>query len=219
MFAVGARQLGNLGRDLANEGKAAERAAKTSVTGATGKLKSDLRAETAAALGTRVGNAWRSQVYAEPRRAIAASMVWTRALSIVAGFDEGATIRPRYGKLLAVPTQYAGRVSVVGKRGSRRPTPDDFREAGIDLRYIPPGRFGRYAALVSQDLRVTGRGARYGTRTKKGNLRSGSATLVIFWLIPQVKLPKKLNVTLHADAAQADLDARLVATISGRASA
>jgi hypothetical protein len=168
-----------------------------------GRAKVLLRRDTSAALGQRVANAWRDTFYPNAERgpARAADLVFTKAPKIIDAFDVGATIKPRAGRLLAIPTEYVRR-----DRDGHKMNPASFAEAGIELRFIPPGRFGRYAALVADNFRVTGAGRpRYGQVGRRGRVLAGAATLVMYWLIPRAKLPKRLDLETHRQATRADL--------------
>ena len=176
-----------------------------------GRTKILLRRDTSAALGQRVANAWQDQFYPNIERgpAKAADLVYTKAPKIIDAFDVGATIRPKSGRYLAIPTEHVERVTVRhdGKvRSRRKASPEDLAAVGIELRYVPAGRFSRYPVLVTSDLRVTGSGRRrIGTVGKRGRPLSGAATLVMYVLVPRVKIPKRLDLETHRQATRADL--------------
>ena len=66
-------------------------------------------------------------------------------------------------------------------------------------------RSGRAALLVVDGVRVSaqtgrvGRQAKGGGRTKSGSLKQGIATVVMFVLVRQVKLRRRLNVARAAE--------------------
>jgi hypothetical protein len=79
-------------------------------------LKAELRRQVAsAALGRRLPNSWRDKHYPNQKRD-AASLVYTKASQIIRAFDEGAVIRSRRGRFLAIPTEDALRKGTHGKR-------------------------------------------------------------------------------------------------------
>ena len=125
----------------------------------------------------------------------AASLVWSKAAQIVRAFDEGAVIKGKGGRWLAIPTPAAPKRGIGGKRI----TPATFPAARHGpLRMVR--RSGRAALLVVDGVRVSartgrvGRQAKGGGRTKSGSFKQGIATVAMFVLVPRVKLRKRLNV-------------------------
>src|SRR5918996_2866678 len=93
-----------------------ERAAAAGTRDAGRGLRIELRRQVASAgLGQRLANSWRDQHYPN-RKLDAASLVYTKAPQIIRAFDEGAVIRSRRGRFLAVPTENAPRKGIDGKR-------------------------------------------------------------------------------------------------------
>ena len=91
-------------RPLAS-GRHAGRAARHRTRG----LKTELRRQVASAgLGQRLANSWRDRHYPN-QRLDAASLVYTKAPQIIRAFDEGALIRSKRGRFLAIPTANAPR--------------------------------------------------------------------------------------------------------------
>lgn len=161
--------------------------------------KSRLRADTRRALGPKVANAWRSRVY--PRRGASLSPAvtwWSNAPHIVRAFSEGATIRSSDGFWLAIPTENAPQAGrSFGSSGRlRRARKHAITEAERRfgrLRYVQiPGR--KLALLVADNVRKS-RGKRGGyaaptARTRKKDIESG---VVMFVLVPQVRLEKTID--------------------------
>ena len=58
------------------------------------------------------------------QRLDAASLVYTKAPQIIRAFDEGAVVRSRRGRFLAIPTENAPRKGSGGKRISPSKFPD-----------------------------------------------------------------------------------------------
>jgi hypothetical protein len=177
-----------------------ERAVATGTRDAGRGLKTELRRQVSTTgLGQRLANSWRDRHYPN-RKLDAASLVYTKAPQIVRAFDEGAVIRSRRGRFLAIPTENAPRKGTDGKRIS----PTTFPEHGFGpLRFV--GRSSGPSLLVVDGLRAsfsrkTGelRGFRRATdRARQSG--QGAATVVMFLLVPQVKLPKRLDVARAAE--------------------
>jgi hypothetical protein len=185
-----------------------ERAVATGTRDAGRGLKTELRRQVSTTgLGQRLANSWRDRHYPN-RKLDAASLVYTKAPQIVRAFDEGAVIRSRRGRFLAIPTENAPRKGTDGKRIS----PTTFPEHGFGpLRFV--GRSSGPSLLVVDGLRAsfsrkTGelRGFRRATdRARQSG--QGAATVVMFLLVPQVKLPKRLDVARAAERWSAQLPA------------
>ena len=134
--------------------------------------------------------------------------MYTKAPQIVRAFDEGAVIRSRRGRFLAIPTENAPRKGTDGKRVS----PSTFPEHRFGpLQFVP--RQNGPSLLVVDGLRAsysrqTGqlRGFRRATdRARRSG--QGLATVVMFLLVPQVKLRKRLDVARVAERWSAQLPA------------
>jgi hypothetical protein len=182
---------GDLRTLLAEEVRAAENAVTAGVRQAGQALKGELRQQvTGAGLGGRLANAWRDRHYPN-RKVDAASLVWTKAPQIIRAFDEGVVIRSRRGRWLAIPTENAPRRGTDGKRIS----PSTFPEHRLGrLRLV--ARPGKVPLLVVDGLRAS-TGRRGGFRRASARaLRSGQGlvTVVMFVLVPQVTLRKRLDV-------------------------
>ena len=191
---------GDLRKLLAEEVRAAGTAVARGVRQAGEGLKGELRRQVAGAgLGGRLANAWRDRHYPN-QKVDAASLVWTKAPQIIRAFDQGAVIRSRRGRFLAIPTENAPRKGTDGKRIS----PSTFPNHRFGpLRFVP--RQSGPSFLVADGLRAsfskqTG-GLRGFRRATERARRSGQGltTVVMFLLVPQVKLSKRLNVARAAE--------------------
>ncbi|MBL6934108.1 MAG: hypothetical protein ISR48_01725 [Alphaproteobacteria bacterium] len=157
-------------------------------------LKGDLRKQVVSAgLGMRLSRTWRDRTY--PNKGYnAAAMVWSKAPQIIRTFDEGAVIKSKSGFWLAIPTPSAPKRGVGGKRIN----PSNFPEHRYGpLRFVY--RRGRPSLLVVDGVRVnksgrTGRRAKGGAFTKTGRMKQGMTTVVMFIMVPQVRLKKRLDV-------------------------
>lgn len=148
-----------------------------------------------AGLGARLSNTVRGAAY--PGRGQTslnpAAMVYVKrsAVDVVSAHDEGALIRSPNGLFLAVPTPAAGR----GRRG-RKITPREYEQrTGIKLRYVY--RKGRPALLVADDARLRKSGLavrKGGRRRQRDGILTGAQTVVVFVLLPQVKLRKRTDL-------------------------
>jgi hypothetical protein len=190
----------SLQADMQAELRGIERAVATGTRDAGRGLKTELRRQVAGAgLGQRLANSWRDQHYPN-QKLDAASLVYTKAPQIIRAFDEGAVIRSKRGRFLAIPTENAPRNGTDGRRIS----PSTFPEHRFGpLRFVP--RQSGPSLLVVDGLRVSVsrksgelRGFRRATDRAR---RSGQdlTTVVMFLLVPQVKLRKRLDVARAAE--------------------
>jgi hypothetical protein len=190
----------SLQADMQAELRDLERAVATGTRDAGRGLKTELRRQVASAgLGQRLGNSWRDKHYPN-QKLDAASLVYTKAPQIIRAFDEGALIRSKRGRFLAIPTENAPRKGTDGRRISPRTFPE--HRFG-PLRFVP--RQSGPSLLVADGLRAS-------VSRKSGELRGfrpatararqsgqGLTTVVMFVLVPQVKLPKRLDVARAAE--------------------
>ncbi|MEX6725945.1 MULTISPECIES: DUF6441 family protein [Sphingomonadales] len=202
--------IGDLRQIMAEEVAAAEQAVSGAVAEATGGLKDELRAQvTGAGLGTRLARTWRGQVWPKGEASLgAAGLVWSKAPLIIRGHAEGALIRARHATFLAIPTEAARAM----RAGGRRLTPRLWEQRmGQPLRFVP-GRAGRPALLVGENLRArSGRRGGY-ARASTTAMRTGHGlvSVVLFVLVPQVRLSKRLDVGGAAERWIARLEDRIV---------
>src|SRR5919106_5165271 len=190
----------SLQADVQAELRAIERAVATGTRDAGRGLKTELRRQVASAgLGQRLANSWRDKHYPN-QKLDAASLVYTKAPQIIRAFDEGALIRSKRGRWLAIPTENAPRKGTDGKRISPRTFPE--HRFG-PLRLVP--RPSGPSLLVVDSLRASFsrknqelRGFRRATDRARRN-GQGLTTVVMFLLVPQVKLRKRLDVARAAE--------------------
>jgi hypothetical protein len=198
----------SLQADMRAELRGLERAVASGTREAGRVLKTEFRRQVAGAgLGQRLANSWRDKHYPN-QRLDAASLVYTKAPQIIRAFDEGAVIRSKRGRFLAIPTENAPRKGTDGKRIS----PSTFPEHRFGpLRFVP--RPSGPSLLVVDGLRAsfsrqTGelRGFRRATERARRS-GQGLTTVVMFLLVPQVKLRKRLDVARAAEHWSAQLPA------------
>ncbi|WP_096700632.1 DUF6441 family protein [Magnetospirillum sp. 15-1] len=188
---------GDLRKIMAEEVKAAEDAVTAAMRQAADGLKADLRRQvTEAGMGQRLANTWRAELYPKGRKSIkAAGFVFTRAPTIIRAFDQGAVIKSKHGFWLAIPTPAAG----TGPR-AKRMTPGLWEQMhGARLRFIY--RRGAPSLLVAENMRArTGKRGGFAQGSASA-LRSGRglATVVMFILVPQLSLRKRLDVNAAAE--------------------
>jgi hypothetical protein len=198
----------SLQADMRGELRNIERAVATGTKAAGSGLEIELRRQVASAgLGQRLANSWRDKHYPN-QKLDAASLVYTKAPQIIRAFDEGAVIRSRRGRFLAIPTENAPRKGTDGKRIR----PSTFPEHRFGpLRFVP--RRSGPSLLVVDGLRASfsrKTGGLRGFRRATDQARErgeGLTTVVMFLLVPQVKLRKRLDVARVAERWSAQLPA------------
>lgn len=191
----------DIGKIMADEIKAGERAVQAGIRDAGASLKDAWRAQVqASGLGPRLARTIRSDTWPKDHNSVnAASMVWTRAPVILSAHSEGALIRASRSTWLAIPTEAAGR-----GRGGKRLTPREW-EQRTGLRLVFIYRRGRPSLLVAE-ARLTKQGRAVASRSKTGR---GLVTAPIFIMVPQVSLRKRLDLETSARAAIASLPAAI----------
>jgi hypothetical protein len=156
-------------------------------------LKSAWRGQiTGAGLGARLGNSIRMATYPKGGESLnAAALVWSNAPVIVGAHDTGPLIRSKTGLWLAIPTPAAGK-----SPGGGRITPGQWeRRTSLRLRFIYRRRG---PSLLVAEGRINSKGRAVASRSKTGR---GVVTAPIFLLVPQVKLPKRLDLARDAELA------------------
>jgi hypothetical protein len=99
----------SLQADMQADLRSIERAVASGTREAGRALRTELRRQVGSAgLGQRLANSWWVKHYPN-QKLDAASVVYTKAPQIIGGFDEGAVIRSRRGRFLAIPTKRAER--------------------------------------------------------------------------------------------------------------
>lgn len=179
---------------MAAEVAAGESAVTAAMREAGTGLKTAWRTQiTGAGLGRRLANSIRNQSFPRSGESLdAAALVWYKAPVIVSAHDTGPLIRSKAGFYLAIPTEAAGR----GLRG-RRITPGEWEQRRcLRLRFVYRRRGP--SLLVADKARINTRGQAVASRAKTGR---NQVTAPIFLLVPQVKLPKRLDLDRDAERA------------------
>jgi hypothetical protein len=192
---------GNLKDYMKREYRNAEYAVTRAVSEASDGLKMDMRRQVlSAGLGQRLANTWRDAVYPQFGLSIrAAGVVYTKASKIMEGFDQGTIIRSKDGFWLAIPTPNAPK-RIMGKKT----TPGNYEKAkGTRLQFVY--RANGPSLLVAREMqpsykRQTGelRGFRKASNRTLSTGR-GLTSVVMFWLVPQVKMPRHLSFQQQAE--------------------
>lgn len=186
---------GKLDAALARELVRGEAAVMRAVRRAGQGLKEELRGQVrGAGLGGRLANTWRAKTYPERGASLgAAALVWSKAPQVVRAFDEGVTIRSKNGFWLAIPTENAPKRGVGGGRIS----PSNFPEHRFGrLRFVY--RPGKPGLLVAEGLRAsfsrkTGEMRGFRRAGERARAAGRTASVVMFVLVPQVRLRKRLD--------------------------
>lgn len=159
---------GKLSEYLENEYKKCAIAVTKGITHATDGLKNAMRSQVkSSGLSNRLANTWRGNVYPKGKKSIsAAGVVYSKVPKIMVGFEYQTVIRGKDGLGLAIPTP-----AIPKKIGGKKTTPALYEKIkGIRLRYIY--RPNQASLLVHEQKRKT---------------------IIAFWLVPQVKMPKLIH--------------------------
>lgn len=184
---------GRLMEHMAAETKTCEAAATGAMRRAADGLKAEIREQiTGAGLGRRLANAVRSRTYPQGRQALdPTGLVWSNAPKLTEVFETGATIRPVNGtRYLAIPTENVPNA----KGGKRRKMSPVEVEAAFnqDLKFAKAGN-GRLVAYVDAVGARNGRGFRRATEKRLASGRN-AVSVVMFIMVPQVRLRKRLDI-------------------------
>jgi hypothetical protein len=181
---------------MAKAGADFRRAVQLGTKQAGSGLKMALRQQVRTAnLGTRMEKTWQDEVFPKSgNSANAAVIVYSKAPKIIAAFDNGVYIKSKSGTFLAIPTKNAPRRGFDGKQV----TPTNWPEHRFGkLRLV---KTKRALLLVADNLTASYRRKdksfrgfrRASDKAIKANRRL--ATVVMFILVRQISLPKKLDV-------------------------
>lgn len=181
------------------------------VEGSTEGMKQALRDDVRrAGLGNRLANSWRSKIYPNNAPVETAGLVYSKAPKIIAA-HEGVTIRSKDGFFIAIPTDSAPKKGVGGKRINPSNWPS--------LRYGPLRfvyRQGKPSLLVADSLRQS-TGKRGGFKKASASAQKtgrGLTSVVMFILVPQVKLKKKFDINATQDKWSRRFFERLASALS-----
>ena len=129
----------------------------------------------------------------------AQTQLWSRAPKIVDAFDRGVVIRRDSlrnnwrGLFLAIPTAAAGKGGRSAVGSQEKITPEGWqRRTSLKLRFVY--RRGRPSLLVAENARINARGLGQPNRRKTGKSQTNLASVIVFILVRQVALKKRLDV-------------------------
>ncbi len=206
MSGVQVTVIGDLEKELLAEVRGGERAVTAAIRLAGSGVKAGWRAQIAGAgLGERLGRTIRDQYYPKSGESIeAAALVYSKAPHIVGAFEQGVAIRSKDGFWLAIPTPAAGK----GAKGGRISPHEWEQRNGRRLKFVY--RRGRPGLLVDAgDVLLRARVIkRDGTSRAARGFKNRS--VIIFILVPQVQLRKRLDLEAAAREWQDKLPALVV---------
>ena len=182
--------------------KAGEKAVTGAMREAGAGLKTAWRGQiTGAGLGRRLANSIRNATYPKAGDSLnATALVWSKAPVIIGAHNAGPLIRSRDGFWVAIPTEAAGKSLRDG-----RISPGEWeRRTGLRLRFVYRRRG---PSLLVAEGRLNTKGRAVASRSKTAR---GRATVPIFLLVPQVKLPKRLDLARDAERAADEVPGRIV---------
>lgn len=185
---------------LAAKKDAVARSVTRAITDVTAGLKGDLREDVkGTGLGDRLANTWRGETYPKSKDSInAAAFVWSKAPKLVSAFDLGVTIRAANRKYLAIPTPDAG-IQVGSGKKTPRVNPEVWqRQTGVKLHFVKRNNHALLLADAHYVRQPTRWRARKSFRPIKQPLAGGKKYAVVFILVPQVRLRKRLSIAPHA---------------------
>lgn len=138
-----------------------------------------------------------------------AANIWTNAPHIISAFNKGVTIKARDGWWLAFPTKEAG-ASI--RRG--RITPAEWeRRNGLKLR--PIFRPGKPVLLIAELRARSGKRGGFAAPSDSAKRTGrGLATVVIFILVPQTRLTKRLDFDAEVTKGRSRLAALLAQSMA-----
>lgn len=225
MSLVQARVDGDLRAWAEREGQKWTRAIDAGVTETTDSLKTDLRNRVrAAGLGERLPNTIRGKVYRKPGKPTRGLVYANRgknrgqrtpghpgsAATILAAFAHGATIRPVNGsQYLWIPTKEVPRI------GKYRMTPGEVEERFRQDFRIIRAKNGRLLAVVDVVAGKNKRGYRAPTAKRLAQGRT-TAIVVMFTLVREAHIPKRLDFDTPRVKAERDLAANVAKAYSER---
>lgn len=234
-FAVVSNIGDNMARILDGEVTAMSNALRGAVDRSSLALQEDLRAQVAGAgLGARLANAWRREAYPRGgRRTLRpAALVYSKATALHEAFDQAPVILPRRGSFLLIPSAEAERLgattSEVSRKGGGIPGGAKRRISSLEeaasklgvpiVSAIPPRGAPQRGG--------GGGGERRGfillvpTKRNRSNLAAlffasrDARPVLLFTLVRQTRVPKRLNIAAAAAKAEAAFAANVAAALA-----
>jgi hypothetical protein len=173
-----------------------------SVKEAAEALKQELRSQTRSAqLGDKLANTWRSAVYPKNKNSLeAAGTVYSKSPHIHRAYLLGSVIRGKYGKFLAIPTAAAPK-----RINGKKPTPHLYESFIGELFLIK--KTAKLGFLIAKDQRQR-KGKRGGfTKASDKQIATGRglASVIMFILVPIVRVQKRIDLPSAISAAESFL--------------
>lgn len=202
-----AANFGKLEEQIAHEQAEAARAVTFGTAQATEALKLRMRQLVLASMGSRrVANAWRSSIYPRPpaRSLGPTGLVWSNAPHIIEAFSRTQMVRSPNGFFLAIPSpdapkQHMGKPVSPSNWNEERYGPLRFvyRRTGPSLLVVDAVRrtaSGKISRRIAND-----------GLTKTGKYRKGWSTVVMFFLVPFVRLKQFWDLEREYEKAGDDM--------------
>jgi hypothetical protein len=117
--------------------------------------------------------------------------LYSKAPLIVNAFTQGVTITHHDGLWLAIPTENVPNVNK--GRNRRKASPQDVEVLFNQDLIVLPGRGRNRLAFVDAVRAKSGKGFRRGTSARTGKQNRKAELVLMFVLVPQVTLRKRLN--------------------------
>ena len=168
---------------------------KASVDDAKAKLRRDAQA---AGLGRRLAFTFRGDVYpARGRSYTPSGLLYSKAPHIAAGHADGATLRPRFARFLAIPIDGTPADGIRRKNGETHIEAFWRRYGNDSLRFVRRGN-GQYQLVARLRANVAGTNvSKIRTTTRKDGTRYTRLARIVdvpvFTLTRRAKLDRRLN--------------------------
>lgn len=205
--------MGNLPEVMKLESDRAAFAITSGTTKTVDDLKNTLRSITISAFGSqRLANAWRGITYPKlPKASMgAAGTVHSNAPHIIEAFSNAVAVRSKAGFFLAIPSPDAPK-EFQGKRVS----PSNWNDARYGpLRFVY--RPGKASLLVVDGVRRNKSGSvsrqlASGGKRASGGYKAGVASVVMFFLVPQVRFKQVFDLDAQYDRAHTAMVHNIIA--------
>jgi hypothetical protein len=186
---------GDLKAFLKEEKRKAKKAVTEGITKATYGLKQSMQKQVVTSgLGLRLAKSWRGDIYPKGKPSLnTAGIVYTKAEKIMQSFEYAKYIKSQKGLWLAIPTPNVPR-RLLSKRINPRMLE---KSLGVKLQFVYRSQG---VSLLVANMRAS-----YSRKTKEhvgfrvtNKLGKGASSVVMFWLVPQAKMPKLINFKQEA---------------------
>lgn len=141
-----------------------------------------------------IANTWRGEIYpGRGRKSVnPALLIWSKAPEII-NANRGELIRSPRGAWLAIPIPGSPAEEFPNPRGPATKV-DYARQKFGDRLFLIPAAKGRPAMLAVEGAAITKTGrVSLRKQTKTGKWGQGTMTIFLFWLVPDVQMPPRLD--------------------------